>query len=125
MTKTLTALAAASAIALATVAMPTQADAGSRGGAVAAGVLGGLAAGAIIGGAIANARGYYGAPPPAYYAPPAYGPAPVYVEPRCYYTRGEPVWDVVARYLKSQKTISPRALELPKLEGVAGNPGLA
>jgi len=38
---------------------------------------------------------------------------------------GEPVWDVVARYLRSQKTVKPRALELPKLEGAAGNPGLA
>ncbi len=38
---------------------------------------------------------------------------------------GEPVWEVVARYLKSQKTIAPRTLEVPKLEGVGGNPGLA
>jgi len=38
---------------------------------------------------------------------------------------GEPVWDVVARYLKAQKTIRPRALEVPRLEGVAGDPGLA
>ena len=37
---------------------------------------------------------------------------------------GEPVWDVVARYLRAQKTIAPRALNLPKVEGVAGNPGL-
>jgi len=38
---------------------------------------------------------------------------------------GEPVWDVVARYLRAQKTIRPQRLELPALEGVAGNPGLA
>jgi sulfur-oxidizing protein SoxB len=38
---------------------------------------------------------------------------------------GEPVWDVVARYLKAQKTIEPRALEVPRLEGVARDPGLA
>ena len=38
---------------------------------------------------------------------------------------GEPVWDVVARYLRAQKTIKPQRLELPVLEGVAGNPGLA
>ena len=38
---------------------------------------------------------------------------------------GEAIWDVVARYLRAQKTIRPRALELPKVEGVAGNPGLA
>ncbi|HYR00956.1 MAG TPA: thiosulfohydrolase SoxB [Casimicrobiaceae bacterium] len=37
---------------------------------------------------------------------------------------GEPVWDVVARYLRAQKTIAPRVLNLPKVEGVAGNPGL-
>ncbi len=38
---------------------------------------------------------------------------------------GEPVWDVVARYLRSQKTIAPRQLNMPKLKGMAGNPGLA
>ena len=38
---------------------------------------------------------------------------------------GEPVWDVVARYLKGQKTITPRALEVPRLEGIARDPGLA
>ena len=64
--------------------MPAPAQAGN-GGAVAAGVIGGLAAGAIIGSAAASA--------PRYYAP---APAPVYVAPpptRCYWTRGEPVWD--------------------------------
>jgi sulfur-oxidizing protein SoxB len=38
---------------------------------------------------------------------------------------GEPVWDVVARYLRAQKTIAPRKLNLPKLEGVGADPGLA
>ena len=38
---------------------------------------------------------------------------------------GEPIWDVIARYLKSQKTIKPLALNLPKVEGMAGNPGMA
>ena len=37
---------------------------------------------------------------------------------------GEPVWDVIARYLRAQKTIKPRALNLPEVDGVAGNPGL-
>ena len=51
------------------------------------------------------------------------GWAPVSEEARA--AGGEPVWDVVARYLKSQKTIKPRTLEVPVIEGVAGNPGLA
>ena len=38
---------------------------------------------------------------------------------------GEPIWDVIARYLRAQKTIAPRALNLPQIEGVAGNPGMA
>jgi len=90
MKTTVSALAAAAAIGLATVALPTTADAGCRGCGVAAGVLGGLAAGAIIGGAIANSP-----PPAAYYGPaPAYGPPPpAYYGPHCYWTRGEPVWD--------------------------------
>ena len=51
------------------------------------------------------------------------GWAPVSEEARA--AGGEPVWDVVARYLKAQKTIKPRELEVPLLEGVAGNPGMA
>jgi sulfur-oxidizing protein SoxB len=39
--------------------------------------------------------------------------------------QGEPVWEVVARYLRDRKVVGPRRLNLPKLEGVAGNPGLA
>jgi sulfur-oxidizing protein SoxB len=37
---------------------------------------------------------------------------------------GEPVWAVMARYLRAQKTIAPKAPNMPKLVGVAGNPGL-
>ncbi|MDP2823144.1 MAG: thiosulfohydrolase SoxB [Sulfuritalea sp.] len=40
-------------------------------------------------------------------------------------TTGEPVWDVVARYLRDKKTIMPRNLNVPKLVGMQGNPGLA
>ena len=44
------------------------------------------AVGGMLGAAAAQPRPYYG-PPPAYvYDEPAYAP-------RCYYTRGEPVWD--------------------------------
>ena len=72
MNKTLTALAAAAAVAL-TAVVPTTADAGCRGCGVGAGIIGGLAAGAIIGGAIANSGPAYGAPAPGYYG----GYAPV------------------------------------------------
>ncbi|TMH13361.1 MAG: thiosulfohydrolase SoxB [Betaproteobacteria bacterium] len=51
------------------------------------------------------------------------GWAPVSEESRV--AGGEPVWELMARYLRGQKTIPPRALNLPKLVGVAGNPGLA
>jgi len=40
-------------------------------------------------------------------------------------TTGEPVWDVVARYLRDKKTITPRKLNSPKLIGMQGNPGFA
>ena len=78
MTKTFTALAADSAVALATLAVPTTAEARCFGCAVGAGVVGGVIAGAIVGGAIANS-----APPPAYYGPaPAYGaPGVGYAQP--------------------------------------------
>jgi hypothetical protein len=88
MRKTLSALAAAAAIALVTVAVPGDAGARDRGGAVAAGVLGGLAAGAIIGGAVASPYGYgYYGPAPVYVAP-----GPYYVEPSCRMVR-ERFWD--------------------------------
>ncbi len=54
MRTTMTAIAAAGALALATVSMPTTADAYCRGCGVGLGIAGGLVAGAIIGGAIAN-----------------------------------------------------------------------
>jgi S-sulfosulfanyl-L-cysteine sulfohydrolase len=38
-------------------------------------------------------------------------------------TGGEPIWDVMARYLRDQKVIRPRTLNLPTLTNVAGNPG--
>jgi sulfur-oxidizing protein SoxB len=38
---------------------------------------------------------------------------------------GEPIWEVVAGYLRDKKTISPRRLNLPKLIGVKGNAGIA
>jgi sulfur-oxidizing protein SoxB len=38
---------------------------------------------------------------------------------------GEPVWDVVERFLRDRKTISPRAPNVPRLIGVERNQGLA
>ena len=58
-----------------------QAD---RSGAVAAGIAGGIIGGAIIGSAMAP-RPYY-EQAPVYAVPPPPGP-------RCYWARGEPVWD--------------------------------
>lgn len=37
---------------------------------------------------------------------------------------GEPVWDVVARWLRTQKTITPRQPNTPKIIGVINNPGM-
>jgi hypothetical protein len=64
MMKTVTALSAAGVLAIAAVAAPAPAQAGSDGAAIAAGVVGGLAAGAIIGSALAPryGYGYYGGP---------------------------------------------------------------
>jgi sulfur-oxidizing protein SoxB len=39
--------------------------------------------------------------------------------------QGEPIWEVVARWLRDQKTVTPRQLNTPRLIGVAGNAGLA
>lgn len=89
MRKWIIALVAAVTIAGSMVAVTGDANAGSRGGAVAAGVLGGLAAGAIIGAATAP---YYYAPPPP--PPPAYyAPAPAYyAPPPCRWVR-QRYWD--------------------------------
>jgi len=38
---------------------------------------------------------------------------------------GEPIWDVVARYLRAKKTVRPVILNEPRLVGVEGNPGIA
>ncbi len=38
--------------------------------------------------------------------------------------KGEPVWDVVARYLRDKKTIASPTLNEPKVKGVAGNHGM-
>ena len=38
---------------------------------------------------------------------------------------GEPVWDVVTRYLRDKKVIRPPRLNRPRLIGVEGNPGIA
>ena len=38
---------------------------------------------------------------------------------------GEPIWDLMARYLRSRKAIKPLQLELPRLKGVQGNAGIA
>jgi len=39
--------------------------------------------------------------------------------------QGEPVWDVVTKYLRDVKTLKPVKLNLPKLVGVEGNAGIA
>ncbi|MBL8521871.1 MAG: thiosulfohydrolase SoxB [Betaproteobacteria bacterium] len=39
--------------------------------------------------------------------------------------QGEPIWDVIAPWLRAKKVISPRWANTPKLFGVAGNAGIA
>ncbi|AJC20349.1 thiosulfohydrolase SoxB [Pandoraea pulmonicola] len=39
--------------------------------------------------------------------------------------QGEPVWDVVARYLRAQKTVVAKAPKVPVIKGMKGNPGAA
>ena len=39
--------------------------------------------------------------------------------------KGEPIWDVVEKYLRDQKVIKSPKLNQPKLVGVDGNPGMA
>ncbi|MEN9866610.1 MAG: hypothetical protein RL748_2200 [Pseudomonadota bacterium] len=38
---------------------------------------------------------------------------------------GEPVWEVVAQWLRDKKQIAPRQLNVPKIVGVDGNAGMA
>ncbi|HYG68799.1 MAG TPA: thiosulfohydrolase SoxB [Anaeromyxobacteraceae bacterium] len=38
---------------------------------------------------------------------------------------GEPIWELVARWLRNQKTVAPRTPNLPRLVGVDGDPGMA
>ena len=38
---------------------------------------------------------------------------------------GEPIWDLMARYLRGRKVIKPLQLELPRLKGMEGNAGIA
>jgi len=51
------------------------------------------------------------------------GWAPVSEEAR--QAGGEPVWEVMARYLRDLKVVKPRAANVPRLAGVGSNPGLA
>jgi len=39
--------------------------------------------------------------------------------------KGEPIWDVVATYLRNQKVVKPVRLNQPTIRGIAGNPGSA
>ena len=38
---------------------------------------------------------------------------------------GEPIWELMASYLRDRKTIQPKKLNLPKLVGMKGNAGIA
>ena len=38
---------------------------------------------------------------------------------------GEPIWDLMAKYLRDRKVVQPLALNLPRLKGMEGNPGIA
>jgi hypothetical protein len=94
MHKSFIGLAAVASIGLASLAVPSTANAGCYGCAVGAGIIGGVAAGAIIGSAIANnppppPPGYYPPPPP----PPGYYPAEGYAQlaPGCYWGKRR-VW---------------------------------
>jgi len=37
---------------------------------------------------------------------------------------GEPIWELVSRWLRDRKTVTPRRLNEPRLVGVKGNPGI-
>ena len=51
------------------------------------------------------------------------GWAPVSEEARA--AGGEPVWDVIGRYLRRERHVEARPLNRPRLIGVSGNPGIA
>jgi sulfur-oxidizing protein SoxB len=38
---------------------------------------------------------------------------------------GEPIWEVVERWLKARGTVTPRRPNLPRLIGMKDNPGIA
>jgi sulfur-oxidizing protein SoxB len=38
--------------------------------------------------------------------------------------QGEAIWDVVAKYLRDQRRVSPRKLNNPVIRGLQNNPGL-
>jgi sulfur-oxidizing protein SoxB len=38
---------------------------------------------------------------------------------------GAPIWDVLAAYLRDRKTVRPLQVNLPRLRGVQGNPGIS
>jgi sulfur-oxidizing protein SoxB len=39
--------------------------------------------------------------------------------------KGEPIWDVVSKYLRGQKVLKAPKLNVPVIKGMKGNPGLA
>ena len=51
------------------------------------------------------------------------GWAPVSEEARA--VGGEPIWELMARYLRAKKSVPPLALNVPNVVGAAGNPGYA
>ncbi|HUL92365.1 MAG TPA: thiosulfohydrolase SoxB [Burkholderiales bacterium] len=51
------------------------------------------------------------------------GWAPVAEEARG--TGGAPIWEVVSQYLRAKKSLAPPKLNLPRLSGVEGDPGVA
>jgi len=38
---------------------------------------------------------------------------------------GEPIWDLMSRYLKDIKTVRANPLNMPTIKGTSNNPGLA
>jgi sulfur-oxidizing protein SoxB len=39
--------------------------------------------------------------------------------------QGEPIWEVVTRYLRARRSVAPVKLNVPRLLGVGGNRGIA